>query len=57
MRDADVLDQHNNGGCGDKWVGSGDNFSRQNQQNLLLEEICGVRDREELGVILSFCAK
>lgn len=46
VRGAHGLDQHNSDGCGDKRVGSRDIFSRQNQQNLLSNEMCAMRQRE-----------
>lgn len=45
VRDADGLDQHSSGGYGDKWLDSRDIFSKQSHQNLLLDEMCGVRER------------
>lgn len=45
VRDADGSDQHSSGGYGDKWLDSREIFSKQSHQNLLLDAICGVRER------------
>lgn len=55
MRDANGLDQCSNGGCGDRWLDSTHIPSRPSQQNLFLDEMCGMRDRGESGMIPIFC--
>lgn len=47
VRDAGGLDQHSSGGYRDKWLDSRDIFSKQSHQNLLLDEMHGVRERSQ----------
>lgn len=57
VRHGNGLNQCSNGGCGDRWLDSTDISSRPSQQNLLLDEMCGMREREESGMTPSFCLK
>lgn len=56
VRDGDGLGQQCSGGCGDTWLDSGDNIFKVESSHLL-DEMCGERDGEELGMIPSFCPK
>lgn len=55
MRDGDGLDQQNKGGGRDKWLDSRDTCLRQSQQSLLLDVMCDMTDREELGMMEWYC--